>query len=117
MARIFLTNLRSPHGILVAEGAPYFAAAYLHEGLRSLTFGCDFNLSMCNGSLPASLQSFTFGWNFNFTVDSKIIAAGLQSFTFGHKVTPSLESGSKSGDVGEGDPFQLERWSLDILWR
>ena len=30
------TILQSLHGILVAEGAPYFAAAYLHEGLLAL---------------------------------------------------------------------------------
>ena len=49
----FLTILQSLHGILVAEGAPYFAAAYLHEGVWLCIDGLD--LSACGNSTIGTL--------------------------------------------------------------
>ena len=47
-ARIFLTILQSLHGFIVAEGAPYFAAAYLHKGFWLCIDGPD--LAVCGNS-------------------------------------------------------------------
>ena len=72
----------------------YFAASYLHEGLRSLTFGFDFNLSMFNESLPASLQSVTFGLDFSQCVAKVNLLTGLQSQTVCEDFSQSFEKSS-----------------------
>ena len=63
-APTFLPILQSLHGILVAEGAPYFAAAYLHEGFWLCIDGLD--LSVCGKSTIGTLvlqrsSSFDYG--------------------------------------------------------
>ena len=65
-APTFLTILQSLHGILLAEGAPYFAAAYLHESFWLCIDGLD--LSVCGISTIGTLvlqrrSSFDYGAN------------------------------------------------------
>ena len=51
-------------------------------GLRTLTFGQNFNQSLDNVTWPAGLQSLTFGEHFEQSFANVTWPAGLESLTF-----------------------------------
>lgn len=64
---------------------------YLPKGLKSLSFGFEFNKRLDRISLPSSLESLAFGYCFNKPLEHLKLPDGLKSLTLGSNFQQSLE--------------------------
>jgi len=70
------------------DNLPTFNPEKGENGLKKITFGCNFNQSVDN--LPLGLKRLRFSHNFNQPVDN--LPIGLQRLTFGYEFNQPLDN-------------------------